>query len=177
VVAAARLTVWAGGAAALLAAGFIAALAFTGERPEPGLERFHPAGVLAAWPTGDIASVEIVAGAERRLFRRGPAGAWVGAGSNTAQRIETGLTLLRNTAPQRIFAAGEIDHGGLAEFALDPPRLTVIARTRTGKTVTIWFGDVNPLGLARYAQTDSSPEVLLLPSYVAAAWEEIATPQ
>src|SRR5205085_12459199 len=104
-VAAARVTAWAGGAAALLAAGFIAALAFTGERPEAGLDRFRPAGVLAGWPVEDIVSIEIVASAEHRLFRRGPDRAWEGIGSDTAQRIETGLTLLRNAAPPRVFAA------------------------------------------------------------------------
>jgi len=174
VVAAARVTAWAGGAAALLAAGFIAALAFTGERPQAGLDRFRPAGVLAGWPVQDIVSIEIVAGAEHRLFRRGPDRAWEGIGSDTAQRIETGLTLLRNAAPQRVFPAGEIDDGSLAEFALDRPQLTVIARSRGGGTVTIWFGDANPIGLARYARTDSSTDVLLLPSYVASAMEEIA---
>ena len=176
-VAAPRLTAWVGGAAALLAAGFIAALAVTGERPEPGLERFRPAGVLARWPVEDIVSVEIIAGAEHRLFQRSPEGIWQAVGTETAQRIETGLTLLHNAAPQRVFTGGEIDDAGLAEFALDPPRLTIIARRRGGNTVTIRFGDANPLGLARYARTDGSPEVLLLPSYVAAAWEEIAKTQ
>ena len=172
--AATRLTVWASSTAALLALAFIAALAFTGDRPEPGLERFRPAGVLAAWEVEDIVTVEIVAGAKHRLFRRGDDGIWQAVCAETAQHIERGLTLLRNAAPQRVFATGEIDNGSLAEFALDPPRLTVIVRRHTGNPVTIRFGAANPLGLARYARAEGRPEVLLLPSYVTEAWEEIA---
>ena len=176
-VAATRLTVWASSTAALLTLAFIAALAFTGDRPEPGLERFRPAGVLAAWEIEDIVAVEIVAGTEHRLFRRGPDGIWQGVGAETTQHIERGLTLLRNAAPQRVFASGEIDTGSLVEFALDPPRLTIIARRYTGNPVTVRFGAANPLGLARYARADGRPEVLLLPSYVAEAWEEIVRTQ
>ena len=175
--AAARLSRWTAGAAALLAAAFIAALALTGERPEAGLERFRPAGVLAGWPAEDITSVEVVAGAERRLFRRGPDGIWQADAADTARRVETGLTLLRNAAPQRVLAADEIDKDELAAMALDPPRLVVTARLRDRNALTIRFGDINPLGLARYARIDNTPGVLLLPSYVAEPWEEVMKPQ
>ena len=42
-----------------------------------------------------------------------------------------------------------------------------------GSTVTIHFGSANPLGLARYAQIEGRPEVVLLPAFVAEAWEQM----
>ena len=174
------VTRWAWPIAAAVAAGFIAVLAFHGERPEPGLERFTPAGLLADWPIEQVIAVEVSAGADRRSFHRGADGGWhlsagdAPLGSDLAERIETGLKLLRNSAPQRNFAAGELEGRDLAEFGLDPPRLMVGIRGITGGAVTIQFGGANPLGLARYTRIDGRPQIWLLPSFVAEAWERVA---
>ena len=111
-------TRWAWPIAAAIAAGCIALLAFHGERPEPGLERFRPAGLLADWPIEQAMAVEVSAGADRRSFRRGADGGWqLAAGeADLAERIETGLKLLHNSAPERNFAAGELAGRDLAEF-------------------------------------------------------------
>ena len=69
-VASAGLRGWGWPAAAALAAGFIAVLAFHGERTEPGLARFAPAGVLADWPVEQVTSIEVSAGNRHRRFRR-----------------------------------------------------------------------------------------------------------
>jgi hypothetical protein len=163
-------------AAAALAAGFIAVLAFQGERPEPGLARFAPSGVLADWPVDQVSSVEISAGTQQRSFRRDNEGNWrVDAADATlpaalVEHIETGLKLLHNSAPQRSDLANE----QLEEFGLAPPRLTVTAHRAEGAMVAIEFGGANPLGLERYARVVGRPEILLIPAFVADAWEPLA---
>lgn len=174
-----RAASWAGAAA--LAAGFLIVLAFHGERPEPGLHRFEPTGLLLDWRIEDVTALELSAGAEHRSFRR-VAGGWrrdppVGRGPDLDERIATGLTLLRNSAPVRILAAGEINEGALAEFGLAPPRLTLAVRAAEGRTVTIRFGGANPLALARYTRIDGRPEVILLPAFVPQAWERVMEAQ
>ena len=174
-VAAAGLRQWGWGTAAAVAAGFIAALALHGSRPEPGLARFEAMGPLADWPLQQVAAVEIDAGARHRSFRRGADGRWqdegsgepAGVGAN--QRIETGLTLLHNSGPQRTDLAPE----DLAEFGLAPPRLTVTAHGAGGRTRSIAFGGANPLGLERYAKVSGNADIVLLPGFVAAEWETI----
>ena len=175
--AAAGLKLWGWWLAAFLAVGLLAALAFHGERPQAGLERFEPAGLLVGWPLENLRAIEVSAGTEHRSFRRVASGGWRGAESSlpvdAEERIATGLKLLHNSAPERVFAAGELDERMLGDFGLVPPRLTVTATTAAGRSVTIHFGSANPLGLARYAQIEGRPEVVLLPAFVAEAWEQM----
>ena len=166
-------------AAAGAAAALIVVLALDGGRLQPGLSRFAPAGVLADWRPGQVSEVMVGTPELSRTFRRGPAGEWRSsdgppATAELAERIETGLTLLRNSPPQRTLHAIEMSERPLVEFGLVPPRLTVSARGENGDSVTIAFGSTNPLGLARYARIDARPELLLLSSYVAEAWERVA---
>ena len=65
-VAAAGVRGWAWPVTAAFAAGFIALLALHGERPETGLARFQPAGLLADWPIEQVTSVELRAGTRRQ---------------------------------------------------------------------------------------------------------------
>ena len=167
---------WAWAIAATLAVGFIGFLAFQGERPEPGLARFNPAGLLANWPIEQVRFVEIGSREKHQSFRRDPEGGWrlgsadVALPADLDERIEQGLKLLHNSGPQRTDLGSE----QLAEFGLAPPRLTVTARTTDGASTTIEFGGTNPLGLERYARIAGRSEILLMPSFVAEAWESVA---
>lgn len=175
-VAPASVKAWGWPVAATLAAGFIGLLAFHGERPEPGLARFTPAGLLADWPVEQVTSVEISSGAYRRAFRRNPGGGWHPEAADAAitaeltERIETGLTLLHNSGPPR----SDLASAQLEEFGLAPPRLTITARLTDGTGITIEFGGANPLGLERYARVVGRAEILLMPAFVADAWEPLA---
>jgi hypothetical protein len=170
---------WGWPVAAALAAGFIGLLAFQGERPEPGLARFAPAGLLADWPLHQVISVDVDAGTNHRSFRRDSGGFWrpkdadAATAADLVERIETGLKLLHNSAPQRTDLSSE----QLAEFGLEPPRIIVTARKTGGDSITIEFGGVNPLGLERYARIVGRPEILLLPAFVADAWKRVAQAQ
>jgi hypothetical protein len=160
----------------MLAAGFIGFLAFQGERPEPGLARFTPTGLLAGWPVEQVSYVEVDNGTQHRSFHRDPEGGWRLDAADAAvpadldERIEQGLKLLHNSGPQRTDLASEQQ----AEFGLAPPRLAVTARTTAGSGITIEFGGLNPLGLERYARIVGRNEILLMPSFVADAWEQVA---
>jgi hypothetical protein len=174
-VAAAGVRGWGWPVAAALAGGFIALLAFHGERPETGLARFRPAGLLAQWPIEQVTSVELRAGTRRQSFHRDPGGGWVAASESSpvptdlSARIETGLKLLHNSAPQR----ADLTDEQLAEFGLDPPRLSVGVRQASGAEMAVEFGGLNPLGLERYARILGRPEILLMPSFVAEPWEPL----
>ena len=178
-VAPARVKAWGWPAAAALAGGFIGILALHGERPEPGLARFTPAGPLADWPVQRVTSVEVSTVAQHWSFRRTFGGGWrpEAAGATTAENltehIETGLTLLHNSGPQRT----DLEIEQLAEFGLASPRLIVTAHMTGGASVTIAFGGTNPLGLGRYARIVGRNEILLLPAFVANAWELVAEAQ
>ena len=167
---------WGWPVATALAVGFIGLLAFEGERPEPGLARFAPAGLLADWPVQQVASVEVSAGTYHRSFRRNPGGFWrpepadAASPADLAELIEVGLKLLHNSAPQRTDLANE----QLDEFGLEKPRLVVTARMTGGDSVTIEFGGTNPLGLERYARIVGRAGILLMPAFVADAWDRVA---
>ena len=172
------MTRWAWPSVAALALTFIAVLAFHGKRPEPGLARFEPGGLLVGWPAAEMASVEITAGGQHRSFERVPRGWRPEAGGEAppdlTERIERGLQLLHDSKPERIFRRDELAGGALEEFGLTPPRLSVTARTGSGRSITVHFGGPNPLGLARYAQVQGEAEVALLSGFVAEAWEQVA---
>jgi len=169
-------------AAAAVAAVLLAALAVHGERPQSGIMRAVPPGVLAGWDLLQITEVSVATSGGARTFRRGEAGQWRVAGDGSpaapglAERIEIGLKLLRTSPPQRILDASEVAGRPLAEFGLASPRLTVSLRTADGAGITIAFGSINPLGLARYARVDGRPGLLLLATYLAEAWERVAQP-
>ncbi len=175
-VAPARVRRWAWVAAAAIAGGFLAVTAFQGSRPEPGVARFEAAGPIADWPLPRIIAIEVGAGSRQHAFWRNAAGEWrADAGDGRAplelsEKIEAALKLLHNSAPQRT----DLRSDQLAEFGLAPPRLTVIMHAMDGAVRTIEFGGTNPLGLERYARTSGARDIMLLPSFVADAWEAVS---
>ena len=176
--AAALVMRWVRLTAAAMAIAFIAILAFHGERPEPGLVNFQAAGLLADWAVDGVTSVIVVAGGKQRSFHRLPGDHWRadedGVRPVPTERINAGLALLRDSAPQRWLAADEISDRSLAEFGLDPPRLAVTIGKTGGESITLSFGGTNPLGLARYARINGRPGLVLLQSFVADPWEQVA---
>ncbi len=54
--------------------------------------------------------------------------------------------------------------GDLTGFGLKDPGLKVIAKTKAGKTIEIWFGAENPRKIYNYAKFADSNEVFLSPS-------------
>jgi hypothetical protein len=163
------LTRWAWSAAAALAFAFLVGLALQGGRPDIAVE-FKPGGLMAFAPE-QVREIEIRRGADRRRFVRN--GERWEAPVETAERLEAGLRLLRNAAPMRVLAAEEVARVPPSEYALGADSLRVTVRPASGAAFVIQFGGTNPLGAARYAKVDGEAGVVLLPTYVAEAWEQV----
>ena len=161
---------WLGLAAAAAAFAFLAVLAFHGQRPEPGLSEFKVAGVMATTDPAEVSEVTIgVGGAAQRLRRGSPE--WQAAG----EAIERGLKFLHVTAPERQMTPEEVAAVPAADFGLDPPIVTLALRGESGPILDIAFGKPTPLGFARYARVAGRPGIVILPSYVADTWEQVAS--
>src|SRR5437879_13475249 len=94
--------VWA--AAALGAAGFLAALAFTGGRGGPGLEPFVPKGLMTI-PVEDVREVDVIASRGHWHFVRTQAGWRATQGAPAAgfePRLDSGLKLLPHAGTDRV---------------------------------------------------------------------------
>lgn len=159
---------------AMLAAGALLALALFGERPATHVGTFVPAGVMRHIPLQEIVEVEVASGTLRWRFARDAAGwhmaeATAPLPADATAGIDEALRLLHNSAPERTLSGDDL--AGSAAFGLDLPALAVTVKGR--ESFSIAFGAANPLGLARYARVESRAEVVLLPRYVADAWEGV----
>ncbi|HET7876032.1 MAG TPA: hypothetical protein VFN71_10990 [Methylomirabilota bacterium] len=165
-------------AAAVVAAAFITVLAFHGQRPEPGLARFEAAGLMPM-PPADVTQVEVAAGGKHWRLARGADGRWQlvegapGAPGDLQDRVEKGLKLLHASGPERVLTREELSAASTGEFGLSPAELSVSARGGAAAAFTLHFGRKNPLGLARYARVEGREDVVLLPGFVAEAWEAV----
>jgi hypothetical protein len=163
-------------ASAAVAATVLIALALQGERPATHVGVFAAAGLMRHIPPAEVSHVEVASGARRWQFTRKPEG-WVSSSATqapaekTGAAIEQGLRLLHNSAPERTLTGEEVS----GAFGLESPTMTVTVKGRESFSVT--FGGTNPLGLARYARVEGQRDVILLPHYVADAWQEVIGPQ
>ena len=166
---------WIGGAG--LAACMMLVLAWHGRRPDPGLVRFEPAGVMLHLRVEDVREVQVLAGDQQLRFTRSHAGTWrttrAPVLAETMQHLDRGLRFLHVTAPQRVLSPEEYAETPLATFGLAPPRSVVVVRTTTSMPFMIEFGDVNPQGLAQYARIGGRAEIILLPRFVGEPWEAV----
>jgi hypothetical protein len=163
------LTRWAWPAAAALAFAFLVGLALQGSRPD-SMVQFNPGGLMSFAPE-QAREIEIRRGADRKRFVRN--GERWDAPVETAERLDAGLRLLRNAAPMRVLTAEEVARVPPSEYALGADSLRVTVRPAAGAAFVILFGGANPLGAARYAKVDGEAGVVLLPTYVAEAWEQV----
>ena len=168
---------WVG--AAMVAVGVIVALALHGRRPDPGLVRFEPGGVMVQVPPARVTAVELSRDGRRWRFTRTEGRGWTAvpgtppSSEDEGARIERGLRFLHVSAPQRMMAREEFSGTPMAELGLDPPRYAVSVRSSAGAALTVEFGTLNPQGLAQYARVMGRDEILLLPSYVGEPWERL----
>ena len=159
------------------AAGLIIVLAWHGRRPDPGLVRFEPGGIMLHLRLEDVVEVQVIAGNHHQSFARSHTGMWSTVSApvpaEMVQHLERGLRFLHVSAPQRVISPEEYSETPLAEFGLAPPRYIVVVRTATSVPFVVQFGDVNPQGLAQYARIGESADILLLPRFVGEPWEAL----
>jgi hypothetical protein len=166
-----RRLAWA--AAAFVATAFLVGLAFTGGRGGPGLEPFVPRGLLTI-PAENVREIDVAAPRSHWHFVRAEGGWHATQGMASAgfeARLESALRLLRNSGPDRVLSEAEVTRAGAAQFGLAPPWLRIIVSGPDTPLFAISFGATNPMGLSRYAKLDGSPEIVLLPVFVAEEWE------
>lgn len=168
---------WVG--AAVVAAAVVIALASHGRRPDPGLVRFEPGGVMLHILPERVTDVRVLQADRGWQFTRAGAGAWAAAGSplgpaDLGTRLDTGLRFLHVSAPQRVLSREEFAGTSLAEFGLDPPRYSVSVHPSGGEPFTVQFGGPTPQGLAQYARIAGRDEILILPRFVGEQWEAVA---
>jgi hypothetical protein len=167
---------WIAGAAAAGAA--LLAIALHGERPDAGLARFQPNGVMVAIPPARVSAVELRRADRTWRFSRTPTG-WTALPDpapgtrDPTSLVDMGLRLLHGSVPQRVMAREEARALTLSEVGLDPPVLTVRAEVPGAAPFTIDIGGPNPQGLARYARVAGREEVVLLNRYVADPWQTL----
>ena len=164
-----RIGRWTWPIAAAAAFAFLVGLALHGGRPDL-LVDFKPAGLMAFAPE-QAREIEIARGPERKRFVR--TGERWEAPLQVAERLDTGLRLLRNSAPMRVLSAEEVARVPPSDYALEADSLRITIRPQSGAAFVVVFGGRNPLGSARYAKVDGKPGVVLLPSYVAETWEQV----
>lgn len=160
-------------AAALGATAFLVALAFTGGRGGPGLQPFVPKGLMTI-SIKDVREVDVSASRSHWHFVRTQDGWRATQGITTAgfeTRLESALTLLRNSGPDRVLTEAEVARAGAAQFGLTPPRLRITVSGPDAAVFAISFGVTNPMGLSHYARLDGSSQIALLPAFVAEEWE------
>jgi hypothetical protein len=168
---------WATGGA--LAAGFLVAMAVTGQIRESGsLVRFEAAGLMKE-PPERIDRVEVETGARRFVFVRTAESAWTQAEPPAALRaplashLAMSLRFIHVTAPVRAMAREEYQGATLSEFGLEPPRY-VVRLLRAGRPVlAARFGSDNPQELMQYVQVEGRDELYLLPRFVGREWEQL----
>ena len=160
-----------------LAASLIIVLALHGRRPDPGLVRFAPAGVMLHLPPEDVVEVRERAGDRLQSFMRSAAGGWHTAGTpvseESARRLDSGLRFLHVSAPQRLMPPEDYRGASLAEFGLDPPHYSVEVRGVTGAPFVIHYGATHPQGLAQYTRIGGNEAIVLLPRFVGEPWEAL----
>jgi len=157
-------------------------LAVLGTDRQQMLQDHQASGTMRDLAVEQISTLQVTAGARQWQLQRGPTG-WTAAppvaaaGAELDGRVEAALRLLRNAAPEREFEG--IADADAAAFGLAPPRLNIrvhaTAEAASPVLFEIGFGVLNPMGLAHYARVTQGRRVqtLLLPSYVAEAWDSV----
>ena len=165
-------------AAALLASGAIVTIAMHGQRPEPGLARFEPAGVMLGVAPERVTGVEVLKPGGRWRFVRTDTGGWRATADSSplaadpTASLDNGLRFLHVSAPERVLRGDELAGLSMVEFGLAPPRYTVSVRS-AGPPFTIEFGGLNAQGLAQYARVAGNAGIVLLPRFVGQQWEAV----
>jgi hypothetical protein len=164
--------------AAMLAAGVIVALAFSGRRPDPSLAPFETAGVMLQISPDSVTEVVVSQGERRWRFERASSKGWAAGpgsqlGESVGARLDSGLRFLHVSAPQRVLQPQEVAGISPSEFGLEPPRYSVSVRSPAAAPFNIDFGALSPQGPAQYARVTGRDEILLLPSFVGEPWESV----
>lgn len=167
-------------AAALLAVGFLVAMAMSGRtRPMQSLVAFEAAGLMGEAPD-QVDRVELSADGRRATIVRTASGGWrIGAGpaaedlaAGVAAHLDMSVKFMHVTAPVRTLSRDEYQ-AALGEYGLDPPRYTVVLHAAGRPVLAVRFGAKNPQELFQYVQVEGRAALYLVPVFVGQEWERV----
>jgi hypothetical protein len=165
-------------AAALLAVGFLVAMALSGARREnQQLVQFRAAGLMLETPQ-EIDRVELTGGGRRLVFVRVTGGWMLGdrreaLAAPTLERLEASLRFMHAAEPMRVLERTEWDATRPSEFGLDPPRYSVALSRGSRTALVAQFGATNPQQVAQYARIEGRDALYLMPRFVGREWESV----
>jgi hypothetical protein len=165
-----------GPAAAVLAAGLLAAMVVSGHlRESKQFIKFVPAGVMPETPH-EIDRVEIRTITGRLVFERAPEG-WRSAldgrllSVSFAAHLDDSIKFMHVSAPIRVMERAEWASFGLDEFGLDPPAYTATLYRRGTAVLGAEFGAPNPQKVLQYMKLEGRDQVYLMSRFIGEEWE------
>jgi hypothetical protein len=163
---------------ALLAAGFLVAMALSGHPRESGqFVRFVAAGVLPETPA-QVDRIELIARDRRWVFRR-TAGGWrIEPGPrpvspSLATHLDDSIKFMHVSAPIRVMEPSEWAEHGLREFGLDPPAYVATLFQGGQRLLAAGFGSPNPQKVLQYMRIDGRDQVYLMSRFIGEEWEQV----
>lgn len=171
---------------AVLVGGGLAATALLSPDRQQQLQEHVASGPLRDVAEAQVLRVDLQQG-DRQWQALRTAGGWTMSGPGAASaaapqalsaQLDGAVRLLRNAAIERELPAEAPEYGLAAPQVL---QVRVFTRTDAGAApdFTFTFGGANPVALARYTRLQvaagaRAAQVVLLPAYVAEAWEQVA---
>lgn len=164
---------------ALLAVGFLLAMALTGKLPETRqLVKFEARGVLAV-PPAQVRRVDLHVGEHTITFVRLSDHAWVGGkgqepiSGELQEHLEQAIVFMHTSRPVRVMHRDEYHSTPLHEFGLAQPRCAVVLSDARHVLLDASFGADNPQELLQYMQLRGDHNLYLMSRFVGQAWEHL----
>ncbi len=167
------------GASALAAIGFLVAMVLTGALPQQRQRvQFVAKGVMQLAPER-VARVELVRGADRAVFVRGPGSGWTREGAGMlapplAEKLSLAVQFMHTAGPVRVMEPDEFRGTDLREFGLDRPVLSIALHAESERALHAQFGGPNPNEMLQYMVVDGRGELFLMSRFVGQEWLAVA---
>ena len=167
------------GLAGLAAIGYLAAMVITGALPHHRQRvQFEAKGVMQLAPER-VARVELMRGADRAVFRRGPGGDWTREGAGPLappldERLSMAVQFMHTAGPVRVLEPADFRGTDAREFGLDRPALAVVLHTDAGPALRAQFGGRSPDDMSQYMTIEGRPELFLMSRFVGQEWLAVA---
>jgi hypothetical protein len=166
--------------AALVALAYLVAMLVSGALPERRqLIHAEANGVLRQAPESITRATVIADGIPSAFIRQGSG--WIKEGSASpvdgqfAETIDRAVKLMHTANPVRMLESKEVAGSRrLADFGLDPPRLSITLEDAGGVVLAADFGAANNDGLLQYMRLIDRGDLYLMSGFVGKEWQAVA---
>jgi Domain of unknown function (DUF4340) len=174
-----RRRAWLATLVAVAAFAFIVFMIYEGAVPRrEQLIEFHAKGLLQPGPQR-VTRVEIDKGEKKIGFVRAKTG-WLRepdqqpAAAKLAEVLTMATQFMHTAAPVQEVSKKDYPSGGIKEFGLDQPRISVTLWDGNTPILTAHFGGNNPTGILQYMKLEGRDEVYVMSGFVGSQWEKVA---